>query len=55
MLSSNARLVPALMRTFVLAAASTTLTAGAVPLAAPIALTVGVVAIATPAEAQRHN
>ena len=52
MLSLKAQLVPALMRTFVLAATSITLTIGVAPLAAPIALTVGVVALATPAEAQ---
>ena len=52
MLSSKAQLVPALMRTIVLAATSITLTVGVVPLAAPIALTVGVVALAAPAEAQ---
>jgi Protein of unknown function (DUF3551) len=55
MLSSKAQLVPALMRTFVLAATSITLTVGFVPLAAPIALTVGVVALTSPAEAQGNQ
>jgi Protein of unknown function (DUF3551) len=52
MLRSKGQLIPALMRTFVLAATSITLTVGVMPLAAPIALTVGVVALTAPAEAQ---